>query len=93
MSINRYARKRDLAEPEIVGALQAAGFQVWRDLPVDLLVRDPKWLQGVFRCLEVKTPGLGTHESERERQTEFIRVTGTPIVKTPVEALQAVGEL
>lgn len=39
MSLNRYAKKRDVSEPEIVSALTRCGFSVERlDRPVDLLV-------------------------------------------------------
>jgi Holliday junction resolvase len=38
MSLNRYAKKRDVSEPEIVSALTQCGFTVERlDTPVDLL--------------------------------------------------------
>jgi Holliday junction resolvase len=51
VSLNRYAKKRDKSEPEIVEALQAAGFKVWRELPVDLLA----YRAGRFYVLECKT--------------------------------------
>lgn len=39
MSLNRYAKKRDISEPEIVTALVRCGFSVERiDTPVDLIV-------------------------------------------------------
>lgn len=39
MSLNRYAKKRDASEPEIVSALLQCGFSVERlDRPVDLVV-------------------------------------------------------
>lgn len=39
MSLNRYAKKRDISEPEIVTALIGCGFSVERiDTPCDLLV-------------------------------------------------------
>jgi hypothetical protein len=38
MSLNRYAKKRDISEPEIVSALTKCGFTVERlDTPCDLL--------------------------------------------------------
>lgn len=47
MSLNRYAKKRDFSEPEIVKALTDCGFSVHRlDQPTDLLVgfRGRCWL-------------------------------------------------
>lgn len=39
MSLNRYAKKRDIAEPEVVRTLKNCGFSVERiDTPVDLIV-------------------------------------------------------
>lgn len=39
MSLNRYAKKRDISEAEIVTALVGCGFSVERiDTPVDLIV-------------------------------------------------------
>lgn len=92
MSLNRYAVRRDKAEPAIIQALEQAGAEVWPlDQPVDLLVR--------FRChwhlLEVKTPrgkkGTARVDKRQEAQINFLQSTGTPIVKTPIEALRAIG--
>lgn len=86
----RRAAKRDIAEPGIVEALEKAGCQVWRELPVDLLIHRPAWGKGWFRCAEVKTPGMNDHKKERKKQVEFIAETGCPIVETPLQALAAV---
>ena len=52
MSLNRYAKKRDANELEIVQALEVLGFSVERlDTPVDLLVGK----FGVTLLVEVKT--------------------------------------
>jgi hypothetical protein len=94
MSIKRWSVKRDLAQPEIIAAIEAAGFQVWRiGLPVDLLV----WRadKGV-RLLEVKTPtksGKRRARSDQQAQDVFIALTGTPVVKTSEEALRALGAI
>jgi hypothetical protein len=82
----RRAAKRDLAEPSIVEALERIGAKVYRALPVDLLV----FHRGRFTCLEVKTPGLSEHKTERKAQREFIAETGCPVVKTAEEALREV---
>ncbi len=51
MSLNRYAKKRDANEPEIVAALEAVGAEVMRLDVVDLLV----YFRGALYLLEVKT--------------------------------------
>lgn len=84
--VRRHAARRDLAEPAIVQALEAVGAKVYRDLPVDLLV----YFRGAFHCLEVKTPKMNPMKKQRVRQGEFIKDTGTPIVKTPQAAIEAI---
>lgn len=91
VSLNRFAVKRDRAEPAIVDALEAAGWLVWRlDTPCDLLCYRKD--RG-FRTLEVKT-GKGkslrvVKDKRQKAQTDFLLLTGTPIVRTPEEALRA----
>lgn len=95
MSLARYAKKRDAAEPAIVDALEARNWLVEKlDRPCDLLV----WKDGRgFHTLEVKT-GRGKNlrvirDKRQKAQTDFLILTGTPIVRTPEEALRAVGEI
>lgn len=89
----RFAKKRDHSEPRIVEALEKAGFQVWRELPVDLLV----WRPDIgFQCLENKTPtktGKRRARKDQKAQDEFVKLTGTPVVLTPEEALRALGAI
>lgn len=92
MSLPRYAKRRDTAEPAIVQALEAVGALVWRlDLPCDLLVQ----FRGRWQPLEVKTPrgkaGRTAQDRRQQAQRDFLYLTGTPVVKTAQEALQAVG--
>lgn len=95
MSLNRYDKQRDLAEPDIVEAIEAIGWQVWRlDTPCDLLCFKPA--KG-FRTLEVKT-GRGKNlrvvkDKRQKAQIDFLILTKTPIVRTPDEALRALGEI
>lgn len=93
MSRNRYAQKRDTTEPAIVEALEKAGWQVWRELPVDLLC----FRAGVFKTLECKTPRnkkLDPRKDKRRvKQDAFIAATGTARVTTPEAALAAVGAI
>lgn len=92
MSLNRFAKKRDAAEPPVIEALERVGAEVWPlDYPVDLLVLFRKR----WHLLEVKT-GRGKKQTvKRDKrqvaQQNFISSTGTPIVRTPIEALRAIG--
>jgi hypothetical protein len=91
MTRPKYAPRRDISEPEIVSALLKAGYHVWRELPVDLLVWRP---DTGFRLLENKTPtktGKRRKRVDQQKQDEFVRLTGTPVVMTPEEALRALG--
>jgi hypothetical protein len=89
--VKRYAMKRDVSEPQIVAALEKAGFRVWRELPVDLLTWRPD--KG-FQTLEAKTPtktGKRRKRKDQEAQDAFIALTGTPVAMTPEAALKALG--
>lgn len=89
VSLNRYAKRRDQGEREIVAALQLAGWTVWRELPCDLLL----WKRGEgFRTLENKS-AKARKRKDQQKQQEFLALTGTPIAKTPEEALRAVGSM
>lgn len=94
MSLNRYAVRRDAAESAVIDALERVGAQVWPlDYPVDLLVR----FRECWHLLEVKT-GRGKKQTIRvdkrqEAQRNFIQTTNTPIVRTAVEALRAIGAM
>jgi len=95
MSLRRFAKKRDSVEPEIIAALERAGFDVWQRDEPDLLVRKRGWPPGIVQLLEVKT-GRGkkltvAKDKRQEAQRNFIEVTGTPIVRTPLEALKVFG--
>lgn len=68
MSLNRYAKKRDAAEPEVVSTLLHCGFSVERiDRPVDLLVgfRSRCWL------IEVKSGHKGYAKDLNPNQKKF----------------------
>jgi hypothetical protein len=63
VSLNRYAKKRDASEPEIVSALLQCGFSVERlDRPVDLAVgfRGRCWL------VECKVEGAKLNKNQQE---------------------------
>jgi hypothetical protein len=95
MSLNRFAKRRDTSEPAIIDALERAGFDVWQRDEPDLMVRKSSWAPGVVQLLECKT-GRGkkmtiTKDKRQEAQQQFIEATGTPVVRTPLEALTVLG--
>lgn len=90
----KYAKRRDIAEPAIVQALEATGCTVYRELPCDLLVRRPRDPPGILRTLECKTPtksGKRRKRKDQEAQDKFIEATGTPVVLTAEQALGVLG--
>lgn len=89
MSLNRFAKKRDSAEPAIIDALERAGFHVWQRDEPDLLVRKDGWAPGVMQGLEVKSTKRKRYD--QPGQDAFLRATGTPVVRTPLEALRVLG--
>jgi len=88
MSLNRYAKRRDENEPEIIDALEAIGCTVVPlDQPVDLLCGRG----GRNILLEVKMPkGRNTRN-----QTDFFAEWQgqVRVVRTPEEAIEAVQTL
>lgn len=68
MSLNRYAKKRDIAEPEIVNALRGCGFSVERiDTPVDLIVG---FRRKTF-LVECKTGKRGLNANQKAFKSEW----------------------
>lgn len=66
--------------------MRAAGALVERlDRPVDLLVR----FRGRPYLLEVD--GITRYRKRAQKQLDFIRVWEVPLVKTPEQALAAIG--
>ena len=93
MTLKRWSAKRDAAEAPIVRALRQAGYEVWLlDSPCDLLLRLPRWEPGRFLCLEVKS-GTRKADPRQSAQSAFLAATGTPVVRTPEQALCAAGAL
>lgn len=94
VSLNRYAKKRDSAEPGIIDALEKVNAEVWQlDEPADLLVK----FRDLWHVLEVKT-GRGKNltvvkDKRQKRQQDFLLLTNTPVVRTPEEALRAIGAM
>jgi hypothetical protein len=97
VSLNRYAKRRDPNEPEIVAALRAAGAVVWLlDQPLDLLVSHPR--AGTV-LIEVKSPegprggksrsGQGLNKNQREFVATWPGKWG--MATTAEEALAVIG--
>lgn len=87
----RAAAKRDATEPEIVKALELAGWTVVKvsdtGLPDLVAMR-----RGVVRFLEVKSPGGKLTPAQQETFQRFAAALVTVhVVRTPEEALMAVG--
>lgn len=75
MSLNRYATKRDAAEPEVFKALVDCGFSVVRlDRPTDLLIgfRKRAWLA------EVKSGHKGYAKDLNDNQRKFAQTWRGP---------------
>jgi hypothetical protein len=87
----RWANRKDASEKPIVDALEKAGAMVWRiQHPADLLV----FYQKRWTVLECKTPkanGEFRKRTDQPKQDAFLAETGVPKVRTPEEALMAVG--
>jgi hypothetical protein len=89
MSLHRYAKQRDLNEPEIISALQQCGCDVERIDLCDLIVGRA----GVNYLLEIKRPDRRSESRIKPRQKRM-RSTWSgqyAIVTTVAEALKAVG--
>lgn len=87
MSLNRYAQRRDLNEPSIVGGLEDIGCLVERlGRPCDLLVR---W-RGQIHLLEVDNPE-SKYRKRDAKQLEFLRLWEVPLVRNLNDALRAIG--
>jgi hypothetical protein len=85
VGLNRYAKKVDSTQAEIVAALRKAGIQVWIiSTPADLLTL----YHGRWRPLECKPPKR--KRNDQPEQDEFLKQTKVPVVRTPEDAIVAV---
>lgn len=97
MGWNRYAKKADATTQQIVDELRAVGYIVKHiGLPVDLLVRHPRWPANTWKLLECKSVKLKTGavkmRKDRQAQQDFCAKHGVPYVTNSFEALLALGE-
>ncbi len=83
----KYAKARDLNEPQIIKALEAIGCEVEQlDKPVDLAVL----YRGRVRFIEVKNPdGLNV---ESEEQKEFFKLWPGGFARTPEQAIRIITD-
>jgi hypothetical protein len=85
MSLNRYAKRTDLNQNEIVLGLRKCGVRVdVMGKPCDLLTH----YRGRWLPLEIKRTKY--KDKRQEAQAEFLEATGCPVVKTFDEAWNAV---
>lgn len=85
MSLNRFAKRKDETQAEIVKALRKVGVKVWiLDTPCDLLT----YWAGLWLPLEVKTSGKSRLTEDQEKMR---KECGLKVVVNEVEALRAVG--
>ena len=93
MSLARFAKRTDTTQAEIVEALRKCGYSCYViGWPCDLLV----YRADIgFRALEVKTPNRkdGSYRPRKDQATQraFVELTGTPVVTTPQQALDALN--
>lgn len=87
MSLNRYARKRDIAEKGILDALERAGFRVWNSLPVDLLTWRADLGFQLLECKSLTATGKIRKRKDQKTQQEFINLTGCAVAGTGADAL------
>jgi hypothetical protein len=91
----RRAARKDESQRDIVNGLRDAGYEVVvLGRPVDLLIGIWAGYCKVshWKLLEVKTPTKGGKirlRKDQQAQQDFCRETGTPIVSTLEEALEA----
>lgn len=79
-------KRRDETERAIIDALELVGAKVERlDRPCDLLVK----FRGLVFVLEVD--GITKNRRRDEAQLRFLQEWQVPLVKTPLDALRAIG--
>ena len=96
MSLNRYSRRVDGSQPEIVRRLEDARIRVFViSWPCDLLlqfycVRHRTWC---WQPVECKNPDGRIRRADQQAQNEFLDLTGTPVVTSFDEAWTALNGL
>lgn len=88
MSLNRYAKRRDDNEPQIIKDLRMVGAIVKQLDKPDLIVR----FAGRIYLIEVTNPDNKYRERDEE-QREFLETFLIPEVRTSDEALRIIGAM
>jgi hypothetical protein len=89
VSYSRMTRP-DASQGEIVAALRHACVTVWIiGRPCDLLT----FYRGRWLPLECKPEGHKRPRRDQETQSEFLAIYAVPVVRTAIEALEAVGAI
>lgn len=90
MSLSRKAKRRDANEPAIIQALERVGAEVWViDRPADLMV----WYRKRWTVIEVKMPHSGRFTALQSQERNEGLAEGILVVRTPLEALEAIGAI
>jgi len=96
MKFRGHNAKRDAIEPEIVSALEKAGWEVHRELPVDLLCLKRVGNVVKVRLLECKSPhtksGGARKRKDQPEQLAFCERWEVPKPTSAFEAMLACGE-
>lgn len=97
MRYRSHNAKRDAAEPAVVEALEKAGWEVHRELPVDLLCLKREGDRVKVKLMEVKTAKgkrkpKAVIDKRQVKQNAFVERWSVPKPTSPMEALLAAGE-
>lgn len=91
MSLNRYAKRRDANEPEILKDLRKCGYLVrQQDFP-DVALRKPGWPAGMVQLLEIQ--GVTRNRVRSEKQKQYLQQWSIPTIGSTVEALSVLQRL
>ena len=97
MTLNRYARKTDTAQLQIVEDLRKAGVVVVIiSKPVDLMVRLNSWPPNRWACIEIKTPrksGSIALDKRQREQIAFCADYDVPKLTTTEQVIAYLGAL
>lgn len=91
MSLNRYAKRRDANESEILKDLRRCGYLVrQQDFP-DVALRKHGWPDGMVQLLEIN--GITKNRQRSEKQKQFLQAWSIPTIASTEEALSVLQRL
>jgi hypothetical protein len=76
MGLNRFAKRRDANEPELIEALRKCGLMVKQQDQPDLLIRRSSWPAGIALLIEID--GIEKYRQRSSKQLEFLGTWGIP---------------